>query len=47
MSFTKQLIVHIPAELKYRLDRVVLEEDTTIKEKVIEILDKELPKYTE
>ena len=39
------LIVKLPAELKYRLDRVVLEEGTTIRNKVTEILTENLPLY--
>jgi len=41
----KMVLAAIPAELKYRLDRTVLEEQTTIQKKVTEILDRELPKY--
>lgn len=43
----RQLIVEIPEGLKYRLDRTVLEEKTTIKEKVTQILEKNLPEYAE
>jgi len=42
---TTKLIVEIPEELKYRLDRTVLEESTTIKDKVTKILDVSLPNY--
>ena len=41
----KMLIVELPEELKYRLDRTVLEESTTIKDKVTRILDNALPVY--
>jgi len=41
----KMLIVELPEELKYRLDRTVLEESTTIKDKVTKILDETLPVY--
>ena len=40
-----KLIVEIPEELKYRLDRTVLDEKTTIKEKVNKILEETLPRY--
>jgi len=40
-----KLIVEIPEELKYRLDRTVLEEKTTIKDKVTKILEETLPRY--
>ena len=40
-----KLIVEIPEELKYRLDRTVLDEKTTIKEKVTKILEENLPRY--
>ena len=43
----KMLLAAIPADLKYRLDRTVLEEQTTIQDKVTEILDAALPKYQE
>jgi len=39
------LIAELPEELKYRLDRSVLEEKTTIKEKINKILDETLPRY--
>jgi len=42
-----KLIVEIPKELKYRLDRTVLEENTTIRKKTTEILEKNLPEYTQ
>jgi len=41
----KMLLAAIPASLKYRLDRTVLEENTTIQQKVTEILEKALPEY--
>ncbi len=41
----KMLLAAIPEQLKYRLDRTVLEEKTTIQKKVTEILDKALPEY--
>jgi len=40
-----KLIVELPETLKYRLDRTVLEERTTIKDKVTKILDEALPDY--
>jgi len=43
----KMLLAAIPADLKYRLDRTVLEENTTIQQKVTEILEKALPYYEE
>jgi len=42
---TTKLIVEIPEELKYRLDRTVLDERTTIREKVTKILEENLPQY--
>jgi len=42
---TTKLIVEIPEELKYRLDRTVLDERTTIREKVTKILEENLPHY--
>jgi len=39
------LYVELPATLKYRLDMTVLLEKTTLKKKVIAILDETLPKY--
>jgi len=39
------VLAAVPAEIKYRLDRTVLEEQTTIQAKITEILDRELPKY--
>ncbi len=44
---TKMLIVKIPVALKYRLDRAVLDEKTTIRNKVTKILDETLPHYEE
>ena len=41
----EQLSVYIPEETKYRLDRVVLEEKTTIKKKVAQLLNENLPRY--
>jgi hypothetical protein len=41
----KMVLAAVPAEIKYRLDRTVLEEQTTIQAKITEILDRELPKY--
>ena len=41
----RMLIVKLPAQLKYRLDRAALDEETTIKKKVTDILDKALPEY--
>jgi len=40
-----KLIVELPESLKYRLDRTVLEERTTIKDKVTKILEENLPDY--
>ena len=42
-----KLIVELPETLKYRLDRTVLEEKTTIKDKVTKILEENLPNYQE
>jgi len=39
------LYVELPSQLKYRLDMTVLLEKTTLKNKVIAILDEALPKY--
>jgi len=41
----RMLIVKIPEALKYRLDRTVLEEKTTIRVKVTQILEEVLPNY--
>jgi len=41
----KMLIVELSEELKYRLDRTVLDEKTTIKDKVNKLLDEILPQY--
>jgi hypothetical protein len=40
-----KLIVEVPESLKYRLDRTVLEERTTIKDKVTRLLEENLPEY--
>jgi len=42
---TKYLIVELPEDLKYRLDRYALDRRSTIKETVIEILQGSVPKY--
>jgi len=41
----KMLIVELSEELKYRLDRTVLDEKTTIKDKVNKLLEENLPQY--
>ena len=41
----KRLVVVIDEDLKYRLSRTAIEESTTIKEKVTNILDNALPVY--
>ena len=41
----KMVLAAVPEEIKYRLDRTVLEEKTTIQAKITEILDAALPKY--
>ncbi len=45
MQKYKVLIVKIPVTLKYRLDRAVLDDNTTIKEKVTKLLEDNLPTY--
>jgi len=47
MSKEVALRVLLPEELKYRLDRTVLEEGTTIKNKVKKIFEEALPEYTQ
>ena len=42
---TKYLIVELPEELKYRLDRYVLDRRSTIKEVVTELLENNVPRY--
>ncbi len=43
--YEKALTVFLPEDLKYRLDRYVLENKSTLKETVANVLDKTLPKY--
>ena len=45
--YEKALTVFLPEDLKYRLDRYVLENKSTLKETVADILDKALPEYKE